>query len=393
MTSQNLRTLLARDRATFAVVAALFVMVTVNQLGTGILSAVIPVRLAADGHSASAAGAISTVFSAFFLVGCLVGPRAVARLGASRTLLAVGVINAGLALLHWAFPGPVAWAVLRGIAGLSTATYFVLVESWVASQTTPDTRGLVFGVYMVLIRMAFAIGQLIIAFVAPETLTTLFLAASVLYIVSPLLRPRVTASAPPAPRLSLSNYLELPRHAPAAAVAAFMHGVLFATIPGLLPKWGIDVGVSVGVIATTLAIVQVGGLVLQLPLSFVSDKIERRTIMALATIGSAAVSLAIIGLPPVATWYWLLLMLLWGGFASSLYSLGLAHASDIAPAEQRLAWVSSQMLIWGMGAMLGPMIAALCMDAFGAHVLWYYSSLASLAAAFFFLWRKKVRPR
>lgn len=393
MTDTSFRTVLRRDRATLAVVAALFVMVTVNQLGTGIIAAVIPVRLAAEGHSASAAGAISTVFSAFFLVGCLVGPRIVGQLGTARTLLAVGAINAVLAVLHWMFPWPLSWAILRGIAGLSTATYFVLIESWIAAQTTAETRGMIFGVYMVLIRLAFAVGQLIIAFVDPASLTNLFLAAAVIALVSPLFRPRTTASAPPATRLSRSSYLDLPRYAPAAAAAAFTHGLLFATVPGLLPKWGLEGGITVGAIATTLAVIQIGGLMLQLPLSFISDKVERRSIMALSAVGAAVTSLAILNLPVAPTWLWLCLMLLWGGFASSLYSLGLAHATDIAPPEQRLAWVSSQMLIWGIGAMVGPMIAAAGMDALGVRVLWHYSFVASLGAAVFFLWRKFVRPR
>lgn len=394
MTNVSLRTILTRDRATLTVVAALFVMVTINQLGTGILTAVIPVRLAADGHAASAAGAISTMFSAFFLVGCLAGPRIVGRLGPTRTLFAVAALHATLAILHWTFPGPFAWAILRGVAGLSTATYFVLVESWVASQTTAETRGLIFGVYMVLIRLAFAIGQLIIAFVDSASLGTLFLVAAVIYLVSPLFRPRMLASSPqPTKSTSLSSYLDLPRLAPAAAAAAFAHGLLFATIPGLLPKWGIEAGLSIGAIATTLAVIQVGGLVLQLPLSYISDRIERRTIMAASALGAAAVSLAILNLPVEATWLWLLLIMAWGGFASSLYSLGLAHASDIAPPDQRIAWISSQMLIWGIGAMIGPMIAAGCMDLFGAKVLWIYGLAASLSMAAFFLWRKIVRPR
>ncbi len=381
-----------RDRTRVFVIAALFSMVTINQLGTGILSAVIPVRLAADGYSASAAGAISTVFSACFLVGCLIGPRVVARLGSTRTLFAIAAVNATLAMLHWAFPGPFAWSLLRGIAGFVTATYFVLVESWVAAQTTAETRGLIFGIYMVLIRLAFAIGQVVIAFVDASIMTNLFLVAAAIYLVSPLWRPRLAPTPPPVASLSLSSYLDLPRYAPAAAAAALAHGLLFATIPGLLPKWGIETGLSVAVIATTLAVIQIGGLLLQLPLSYVSDHIERRTIMALAAVGAAVVSLVLLRSPADATWTWLLLMLLWGGFSSSLYSLGLAHASDIAPPAQRIAWISSQMLIWGIGAMVGPMIAAASMDAFGAFALWAYGLVASSGMASFFLWRKVVRP-
>ena len=393
MADTGIRALLSRDRATLAVVATLFVMVTINQLGTGIVSAVIPVRLAADGYSASAAGAISTVFSACFLVGCLIGPRIVGRLGANGTLLLIAATHATLALLHWTFPGPFAWSLFRGVAGLATATYFVLVESWVSSQTTPATRGLIFGVYMVLIRIAIAAGQLIIVFADPASLSNLFLVAAAIYVISPLFRPRVTSSAPPAAHVSLATYLDLPRLAPAAAAAAMSHGLLFATVPALLPKWGVEAGLSIAAIATTLAVTQLGGLLLQVPLSFLSDRVERRTIMLLATSGAAAVTVLVMHLPPTGSWMWLALMLVWGGFASPLYSLGLAHASDIAPPEQRVAWVSSLLLIWGIGAMLGPVIAAGLMDLLGTRMLWVYGLTVSLGMSTFFVWRKVVRPR
>ena len=393
MLPSHLKALWSDNRATFAAVAAILAMVTLNQLGTGILTAIIPVRLAAEGHPASAAGAISTVFSACFLVGCLIGPRVVHRLGPTRTLFAIAAVNAAIAVLHWTFPGPAAWAAIRGIGGLATATYFVLVESWIASQTTPETRGLIFGVYMVLIRLAFALGQLIIAFVDPLVMTHLFFAAALAYLISPLLRPRTGAASPPMTSASLTAYLELPRRAPAAAVAAFTHGLLFATIPGLLPKWGIDSGMTIAAIAGTLSVMQLGGLVLQLPISYASDRIERRTIMAAAALGTAIAPLVVMNLTAVASsWLWLPLMLVWGGFASSLYSLGLAHASDLAPPEQRVAWVSSLMLTWGTGAMLGPLAASLLMDTFGPSVLWTYGLTVSLSVTAFFLARKVIRP-
>lgn len=396
MTGAGLRALMLRDRARTAVIASLFVMLAINQLGTGIVSAVIPVRLAAEGHSASAAGAVSTVFSACFLIGCLIGPRIVAELGVARTLYAVAVLHACLAVLHWLLPGPLAWSILRGVAGLVTATYFVLVESWVASQTTTETRGLVFGIYMVVMRLAVALGQFIIALFDPASLSALFLLAAVVFLVSPMFRPQgdgAATSPPPSAGASLLSYLDLPRHAPAAAAAAFSHGVLFATVPGLMPKWGIDVGLSVGEVATLLAVVQLGGLFLQLPISYASDRFDRRTIMAFASLSAALVSVAILKLPVDGAWARLFLVLAWGGFTSSLYSLGMAHANDIAPPEQRVAWVSSQMLIWSCGAMAGPVMAAACMDVFGPRALWIYALGASLLLGIFFVWRKVVRPR
>jgi MFS family permease len=380
------------DPARVAVVAALMSMVAINQIGTGILFALIPVKLAADGHPATAAGFISTAFSIGFMIGCLIAPRVLVMLGAGRAPVALALFNATLAILHWMFPGPLTWALLRGVAGLSTASYFVLVESWLAEQSTQDNRGVVFGVYMVMNRAAFAFGQILLAFADTANLTWLFLCAATAYLVAPIARPRGALGPPPMTPPTLRGYFELPLHAPAAAAGALMHGLVFTAGPGLLPKWGVDVGVSVGVIATALFALQMGGLLLQLPVSFVSDKLDRRVTMAFAAIMTAAMSLLIATLAPGQGVLWFVALLVWGGFSSSLYSLSAAHANDLAGPERRVAWVSSLMLIWGTGSALGPLVASLLMDWRGSQMLWTYAMVVSLAGAVFLMWRTIVRP-
>lgn len=380
------------DRARLTVIAALSAMVAINQVGTGILFALIPVKLAADGYPASAAGIISTAFSIGFITGCLIAPRIILALGSNRAPVALALFNASLALLHWMFPGPWTWALLRGIAGLSTASYFVLVESWLAEQSTQANRGIVFGIYMVMNRAAFAFGQILLALANPADLTWLFLFAAVAYLLAPLARPRGAHGPPPMTPPSLQSYFDLPRHAPAAAAGALMHGLVFTAGPGLLPKWGVDVGVTVSTIAMALFALQMGGLILQLPISFASDKLDRRIIMAFSAIMTAAAALLISTLEPGQGALWFLAILVFGGFSSSLYSLSAAHANDLAGPERRVAWVSSLMLIWGTGSAIGPMAASLLMDWRGSQMLWTYAMVVSLAGALFLMWRKAIRP-
>ncbi len=392
MRSLNLRSIFYRHYAQSTVIVAIIAMVTVNQLGTGVLFALIPVKLAADGYPASAAGGISTVFSLCFLFGCLVGPRLIRWVGAERALLVLAGINAVLALLHWLFPGPVPWSVFRGIGGIVTASYFVLVESWLAAQSKPETRGLVFGAYMVANRLAFAFGQIVIAFIEPASILNLFFLSAVAYVLAPLLRPRADAVIPNMTSPSLATYLELPRLVPAAAAASLMHGLVFGTVPSLLPKWGIDAGFSIGGIAEMLAAMQIGGIVMQLPISYASDRFERRTVMAVSVFATALVSLFILHTQVSGRWNGLAMMFVWGGFSSTLYSLAAAHANDLAPPEKRVAWVSSIMLLWGTGAAVGPLVASLLMDLLGATMLWIYASVVSAVIGSYLLWRKVARP-
>lgn len=392
MMPQNLRALWAKDRAALLVIGAIFAMVALNQLGSGLVATLVPVYLAREGYPASAVGAISTVFSMCFLVGCVVGPQVVSQLGPRRTLIAIGTVHGILCILRWLLPGPLSWAVLRGVSGLITATYFVLLESWLGAQTSSDTRGIVFGCYMVVIRLAFGTGQLLVAMVAPSAMLLLFLLAGVAYAVTPWIQPRRSDAVPPMRRPSLSAIFEVPRKAPAAAAAVVANGCLFGTVQSLLPKWGVEAGVSVTTIAWALVAVQFGGLIMQLPISYASDRYERRTIMILCVVGMALATFAVQQIGPEATGALTLAMFVWGGFTSSIYTLGTAHANDLAPANERVAWVSSLMFIWGIGAMVGPIVAALMMDGLGVATLWIYATIVSAGVGVYLVWRKLVRP-
>jgi MFS family permease len=387
-----LRALWRHDRARMLVILALLAMVAINQLGTGLLFSLIPVKLAADGYPASAAGIISTTFSVGFIVGCLTAARIIGSVGPERMLIGLGVFNAAMALLHWALPGPYSWALFRGIGGVTTASYFVLVESWLASQTTAETRGIVFGLYMVMNRLAFALGQIVLAYVDASRLLSLFWVAAAAYLLAPFARPRLMSSAPPMTRPSLANFFELPRLAPAAAAGALMHGLIFGSAPGLIPKWGAQLGISIDRVAIALALVQLGGLLVQLPVSYASDHIERRTIMAAAAFSTTMLSLLLLWMSPASGIIWFAAILLWGGVSATLYSLAAAHANDLAQPEQRVAWVSSLMLLWATGAAVGPLVASLLMDSYGVNQLWTYAASVSGAIGLFLVWRKVIRP-
>lgn len=216
--------------------------------------------------------------------------------------------------------------------------------------------------------------------------------SSLAYLVSPLLKPRAKVDVPIMSSPNLANYLELPKLAPAAAAAAAVHGLVFGSVPGLIPKWGVDTGVSVALIGQALSVMQVGGVFMQLPLSLASDRFDRRLVMALACFATAAISLLLLQVPTSSRFLWLTLMFLWGGFASTLYSLASAHAGDLAPPERRVAWVSSIMLIWGSGATLGPLVASLLMDSRGSSLLWSYAAAVSMVTGAFLVWRKIIRP-
>ncbi len=372
-------------------ILALLTVSFVHQLGTGLVLALVPIRLAIEGFAAWVAGAMSAAFSIGLLLGCLAAPRLVSRIS-GRTAIAICVlVNAICAAALWLFPGPVAWCIARFAAGAFNAGLWVVIEAWLGARTPAGRRGTVFGAYMLTSRVGFVIAQAGLAFADPRV-GALFLVATVVYAVSWL---PVLATNDASPKIagsrSMSGLMDIPRLAPAAIVAALVHGLVTTAQPALFPIYGVGLGLGMDRVALGLAAIQFGGMVLQLPLAMASDRWGRRLVMICAAFGTAVFSVLAIFAPVDAPLLFLVMIAAWGGAPAVLYSLAIAHANDRAGDHQRVAASSTLLLTWGVGATLGPMIASVGMDLLGPDMLFVFTAVLGAALAGFLVWRRLVR--
>ena len=371
----------------------LFIVVGLNQLGTGMLIGVVPVQLSLMGYPATVVGWVSTGQSAGFVVGCLFAAPLIAILGGPRTALAIlAVVSAVSASILPFVDGPVAWTIARAAAGFTSACVIVLFEAWFASLATPGNRGMVFGLYMVLTRATFMFAQIAMAWVEPR-LSLLFGVAALCYLAVPLVALRLNGLAPAISTKSMSGIKALPSSAPAAAAGAFVHALVTSAASGLFPVYAVAKGVPVEQIAFLLAAIQFGGLVLQLPLSLLSDRIGRRSMMAWAAAATVVFSAALWRIEMPSVLLLTVLVGLWAGFPAPLYSLAVAHANDIASDGDRVAWSSAMLFIWGIGAAVGPVMASMLMVRYGAGALFIYTGVLSALLMLFLGLRKLIRKR
>ena len=373
-----------------AVIPLLLLTLVIYNVGTGILAALVPVRLAQSGFPASVVGLVSTGFSLGFLAGCLMAPMAIGIVRPRYAIICFASLNAAAAVTLWLWTDPLVWSIARAVAGFGTASLFVLIEAWLAAQSTPKNRGAVFGIYMAIFRLTFMAGQTLLAFVDPRH-GALFLVAALAYVLGPLASMLIKSQPPRINQAERPSLLELPRLAPAAAAGSLFHGVVTTTGPALFPIYGLAHGLSAREVVIFLATMQFGGLALQLPLALASDRMERRTMMA--GIASATALVSLLFLLPVAADLTGLLILafLWGGAPAAIYSIAAAHANDLAGDSRRIAWASSLLLIWGIGAATGPLAASLLMDLMGSASLFSFTALAGVATTLFLVWRKLTR--
>jgi MFS family permease len=147
------------------------------------------------------------------------------------------------------------------------------------------------------------------------------------------------------------------------------------------------IGMSAAEIATLMSATILGGVMLQLPIGHFSDRHDRRTVLIVVSLCSAAAALLaawlvyreLPGLVPVAFVY--------GGLMFSLYGLSVAHTNDQIQADQVLAATRGLLLLYGLGAVSGPLLGGLMMDRFGPLGLPVLSAVFLLLLAGFGLYR------
>jgi len=141
-------------------------------------------------------------------------------------------------------------------------------------------------------------------------------------------------------------------------------------------------------VAEFMAVSIFAAVLTQYPAGRLSDRMDRRTVIAGAcTIATlVAVSIELFAAHP--RWLFLLLAGLFSGSALTLYSLAVSHINDKLEPSQMVAASSRLLLINGMAAATGPTLAGSLMALFGPRA--YFGTLGTLTAALalYDLWRK-----
>ncbi|HSG65479.1 MAG TPA: MFS transporter, partial [Gammaproteobacteria bacterium] len=159
------------------------------------------------------------------------------------------------------------------------------------------------------------------------------------------------------------------------------------------PIFGDTSGMSLGQIAAFMSLVVLGGVALQWPIGHLSDRFDRRGIILAVSVTAAALA----GCAIVSKDQWLSLFylsaFLYGGFTFSIYPLCVAHSNDHARPDDFIKTASGLLLVYGIGATIGPPLAGLAMTRFGVDAFFQVLMAAYVGMSLFILYRIAVRPR
>lgn len=367
-------------------VAALLLSTAILLAGNGLQTVLIPIRGAIENFAIVDLGLLGTGYFAGFTLGCVLGPLLIRRAGHIRAFMAMASIASVVALLHALLIDAPSWAGLRALSGFCFAVLFVVIESWLNEKAPNRHRGTIFSIYSVITLTVITLGQLMAGLGNPA-LFGLFALASVLVSLATLPVAFTAAPAPSVPAFMLPNVLGLYRNSPVGFAGCLAIGFANGAFWTLGPIFAQARGLDAAAVGLFMSAVVVGGAVVQWPLGAVSDRMDRRHVIVAVTVLAIAAGLAISFVPVQGLGAFLGLGALFGAGALPLYALVVAHANDHAAPEDSVKISSGLLLVFGVGAVAGPVIASLVSGRFGNQTLFLYTAAIHTLLVLFTLWR------
>ena len=359
----------------------LFAAVLLVMLGNGMLVPLLGIRAELEGFSTTTTGLVLGFYYVGFLAGAWVTPRLVGQVGHIRVYAALASLASTATLIHILTPSAQIWSGARLVTGFSMSGLFIVAESWLNDAVDNESRGRLLAVYMVVLMGGLALGQMLITVADPAGIV-LFVLASILVSVAVI---PITLSTSAGPRLAISDKLpvgEVWRSAPMGLTAAFGQGVGVAALLSLAAVYASRTGMDVDRTAVFITTAIVGSIVCQGPIGLLSDRLGRRWMIMGVSLSSAAACLAMINIRPTS-WWALAASFLVGGLTLPMYPLALSHISDRVPPGSAVGVSSVVSLVTGIGAVTGPIGAALSMEAGGpAGLFWFIGAVYAGIALF-----------
>jgi MFS family permease len=364
-----------------AQIGTLIIATSAIQLANGFFGTFISLRVAIEDFGATMAGLVLSSYFAGFTLGALGCGRIIERVGHIRAYAAfAGLVVAATAAMPLRV-GPLPWLILRAVIGFGCAGLFITTESWLNAKAPPAERGRIFSVYMVGTFVALAVGQLLIGRAEVEA-TSPFNTIVALFAVALVMVSTTRAEPPPrAAAVAMLPYGQLTRAAPVAVFGSALSGLVSGAFYALVPAWMQGEGIERPTIALFMLVAVLGGLAFQVPVGRLSDRFDRRLVLAALAFGFAGTAVALVLLPhslPVI----LPAAALLGGFMSTLYPVCVAHAHDRMALDWVVAVSGRLILVSGLGSVLGPLIGTSVMARFGIGGVFYFMAVAALLFAF-----------
>lgn len=373
-----------------APVSALLLSVSILLMGNGLQGTLLPVRGNLESFSSISLGILATSFFLGFTIGCFHGPLLLRRSGHIRVFLAMTSVASVTSLLHAVYIDPLAWWVFRVLTGYCFAILYIVIESWLNAQSNNQTRGTIFAIYTAINLTVITAGQMMLGLADPNSFI-LFAVSSILVSLAALPVAFTVHASPAQTELVRPRLRKLIAVSPVGVAGCFAVGLANGAFWGLGPVFAQNEGFTLTEIAAFMSAVVLGGALAQWPLGSVSDKMDRRIVIIASAILALSAALAIAMLPFENKLIIVVIGVVFGAGAFPLNTLSVAHANDFADASECVEVSSGLLLIYGIGATMGPLLASLWQQVSPYQTLFFFTAIVHALLIVYVVWRMSQR--
>lgn len=368
-------------------VTALLISVAILNAGGGLQGTLLPIRASLEAFSTISVGFIGAAYFLGFTIGCIFGAELVKRVGHIRVFLAMTALASTSALIHSLILNPWIWVIFRMLTGFCFAILYIVIESWLNDRSNNQNRGLIFSIYVMITLTVQALGQLMVLLYEPSGIE-LFAIISILITLAAIPVALSTSPAPEIKKTANFNLKKLFIISPAAIIGCLFVGSVNGSFWSLAPIFMTSLFSDISYTACFMTSTIIGGALSQWPIGFLSDKIGRRKMIVLnALSGVFIASLIISSIQSIDFIGINLLGAAWGAVSFPMYTLTVAHANDNADPSDYVLVSSSLLLMFGIGAILGPMLSSTLISFTNPSGLFVFTGVMHLLLAIYLSYR------
>ena len=378
---------------------ALFTGYAILITAHGFQGNLLQVRSVIEDFSFITTGIIMTGYFVGYFVGANIIPNLVSKVGHIRVFAAFASMASLSILIHAVFVNPFIWTACRFITGFSLIGVYIVTESWLNDRATNRNRGGVLAIYMFITFVGLAVGTLLLNFNTPQKFEP-FILISLLFSIALIPILLVKRSAPKFKKISFMKIKQLYKVSPLGTFSMFCTGLIHSAIFGTGAVYAATLNFTIFEISLFLFLITIAGAVFQFPIGYFSDKSDRRIVIIATTMLSALfcilaiwVSGASLGNMYLAStissdkFIFYIFTVLYAGFALPLFTLNLAYVNDFIDKERFVAAGAGLQIIFGIGAMGGPIVASIFMNIYGANGFFIFLFIFHLMIGLFGMYR------
>ncbi len=383
---------------------ALFTGFAILITAHGLQGNLLQVRSVIENFNFVSMGVVMSGYYLGYFVGANAVPNLVSKVGHIRVFAAFASMASLSILIHAIFVDPIAWTLARFLTGFSLIGIFIVAESWLNDRATNRNRGSVLSIYMFITYIGLAIGTLLLNFNSPENYEP-FILISLLFSTALIPILLTKRSAPKFKKITFIKIKQLYKISPLGSFSMFCTGLIHSAIFGTGAIYVASMNFTIIEISIFLFLITIAGGLFQFPIGYLSDKKDRRNIIistsfiavifcfcSIISVGEFPEVMNLLSLfGGVNKIMFFIFVTLYAGVALPLFGLNLAYVNDFIPKEKFVAAGAGLQIIFGLGAMAGPILSTVFMNKFGPNGFFIFLGISHFLISLFGLYRATRR--